>query len=72
MTAYARHVIVAELQVGDYHCLARCVPRAFLCDFDPYSRQDNSHREEWILDRMRELAGLFAIDICDSSVMSNC
>jgi hypothetical protein len=34
--------------------IARCVRRAFLCGVDPYTRQDSSHRKEWILDRMRE------------------
>jgi hypothetical protein len=30
---------------------------AFLCGIDPYTGRDYSHRKEWILDRMRELAG---------------
>ena len=30
---------------------------AGLCGIDPYIGQDYSHRKEWILDRMRELAG---------------
>ena len=71
MPAYARSQIVVEDQVGVYHCIARCVRRAFLCGVDPYTGQDYSHRKEWILDRMRELAGLFAIEVCDYSVMSN-
>ena len=29
------------------------------------------YRKDWILDRMRELAGLFAIEVCGYSVMSN-
>ena len=38
---------------------------------DPYTGQDYSHRKEWILDRLRELAGLFSIEVCGYSVMSN-
>jgi hypothetical protein len=71
MPTYARRQIGVEDQIGVYHCIARCVRRAFLCGMDPYTSQDYSHRKEWILDRLRELAGLFAIDICGYSVMSN-
>jgi len=38
---------------------------------EPYSGNDYSHRKEWILDRLRELAELFAIEVCDYAVMSN-
>ena len=71
MPTYARSQIVVEDQVGVYHCIARCVRRAFLCGLDPYTGQDYSHRKVWILDRLRELAGLFAIEVCGYSVMSN-
>ena len=71
MPTYARSQIVVEDMVGVYHCIARCVRRAFLCGIDPYSGQDYSHRKEWVLDRLRELAGLFAIEVCGYSVMSN-
>jgi putative transposase len=62
MPTYARRQIVAEDRVGVYHCIARCVRRAFLCGIDPYTGQDFTHRKEWILDRVRELAGLFAVE----------
>ncbi len=68
MPAYARRQIVIDHRVGVYHCFARCVPRAFLCGADPYTGQDYSHRKEWILDRLRELAGLFAIEVCGIGV----
>ena len=71
MPTYARGQIVVEDMVGVYHCIARCVRRAFLCGIDPYTGQDYSHRKEWILDRLRNLAGLFAIEVCGYSVMSN-
>jgi hypothetical protein len=45
--------------------------RQILCGMDPYSGHDYSHRKEWILDRLRELAELFAIEVCDYAVMSN-
>ncbi|MGO9921810.1 MAG: transposase [Isosphaeraceae bacterium] len=71
MPTYARGQIIVEDMVGVYHCIARCVRRAFLCGIDSYTGQDYSHRKEWILDRLRELAGLFAIEVCGYSVMSN-
>jgi hypothetical protein len=67
MPTYAWRQIVVEDQVGVYHCIARCVRRAFLCGVDSYTGQDYSHRKEWILDRLRELAGLFAIEVCESA-----
>jgi hypothetical protein len=40
MPTYARRQIVIEDRVGVYHCIARCVRRAFLCGTDPYTGQD--------------------------------
>jgi REP element-mobilizing transposase RayT len=71
MPAYARRYIVDEDRVGIYHCIARCVRRAFLCGADSYTRRDHSHRKAWVLDRLRQLAGLFAVEVCDYAVMSN-
>ena len=68
MPAYARRDIVDEDRLGVYHCIARCVRRAFLCGADPYSGRDYSHRKAWIVDRLRQLAGLFGIEVCDYAV----
>jgi REP element-mobilizing transposase RayT len=69
--ASARRDIVQEECVGVYHCIARCVRRAFLCGTDTYSGRDYSHRKAWIIDRLRHLAGLFGIDVCSYAIMSN-
>jgi hypothetical protein len=71
MPAYARRDIVDEDRVGVYHCIARCVRRAFLCGTDSYTGRDYSHRKAWVLDRLRQLAGLFGVEVCDYAVMSN-
>ncbi len=47
--ASARRDIVQQAFVGVYHCIARCVRRAFLCGTDSYSGRDYSHRKAWIL-----------------------
>jgi REP element-mobilizing transposase RayT len=54
-----------------YHCISRCVRRAFLCGDDHYTQQNFDHRKQWLIDRMYFLADIFAIDIAAFSIMSN-
>src|ERR1035438_8332182 len=71
MPAYPRHEIVADDRIGLYHCIVRCVRRAFLCGLPPVAGKNYDPRKEWIRLRLQELAAVFGIDICGYAVMSN-
>ena len=67
----ARTAVVLENEAGIYHCVSRCVRRAFLCGWDPYSGKNYQHRKGWVQQRVRELSSLFAVEVCAYAVMSN-
>ena len=54
-----------------YHCISRCVRRSFLCGEDHYSGQNFEHRRLWLVERVRLLSQVFAIDVCAYVIMSN-
>jgi putative transposase len=58
-------------QTPYYHCIARCVRRAFLCGRDRYSGKSFNHRRQWLVDRIRLQASVFGIGICAYAIMEN-
>ena len=67
----ARNTIVNINDTSYYHCIGRCVRRAFLCGVDKFSGKDYSHRKEWVVEKIAELSHVFLIDVCAYAVMSN-
>ena len=51
--------------------MGQALRRAFLCGVDRYSGQNYEHLRQWVLDRIRLLSSLFAIDVCAYAVMKS-
>jgi hypothetical protein len=68
---YPRSQLVVAGEAGTYHCVSRCVRRAFLCGEDARSGRNFDHRKQWVEDRLIELAGIFSVSVLAFAVMSN-
>ena len=68
---YARSILIPSGSPGTFHCVSRCVRRAFLCGEDRLTGRSFEHRRQWVEDRIFELAGIFGVAIWGYAVMSN-
>lgn len=66
-----RKSLIAVESTPYYHCVARCVRRAFLCGVDSVTGNNYEHRRAWLEDRLLQLPEVFAIDIAAYAIMSN-
>ena len=66
-----RKSLVSLSDTPFYHCVSRCVRRAFLCGVDAYSGKSYEHRRNWLEYLLLRTADIFAIRLCSYAVMSN-
>lgn len=63
-----RKELISVVDTPYYHCVSRCVRRAFLCGQD--ENFDFEHRRGWIVSRIKQLASVFCIDIAAYAVIA--
>ena len=71
MSRIPRQELIAEEEVGIYHCVQRAVRRAFLCGQDAVTGKNFDYRKTWIQQRLEFLAAYFGIDVLSFAVLSN-
>ena len=66
-----RKQLISVTDTPYYHCISRCIRRAFLCGKDELTGKNFEHRREWVEEKLTILNEVFAIDISAYAIMSN-
>ncbi len=67
----ARNQQICVEETPYYHVVSRCVRRAFLCGKDQLTGKSFEHRRQWLIDRIKKVTSVFAIEVCSYAIMSN-
>jgi len=67
----ARSLFVTPGQADHYHCVSRCVRRAWLCGRDKLTGKSFEHRKAIVERRILALSDIFSVGIYAYAVMSN-
>lgn len=67
--ARSKQIILS--QTCYYHCISRCVRKAYLCGYDKATGESFEHRRNWFENRLKLLSSAFSINICAYAIMHN-
>ena len=63
--ASARQNMIDPTVTPFYHCISQCAKQA------PLFGEENTHRKQWVEDRLQELVRIFAIDVCGFAILDD-
>lgn len=68
---YSRKSVVQPGEPGVYHCISRCVRRAWICGVDWLTKKNYDHRRDWIYESIQFFSRIFGIEIFACAVLYN-
>lgn len=68
---YSRKSIIISGEPAVFHCVSRCVRRAYLCGRDPFTSKNYEHRRLVIYELIKKHAAIFAVEVFACSVLNN-
>src|SRR6187431_336349 len=62
--------LILSKEESVYHCISRCVRRAYLCGEDAVTGKSFDHRKDWVHQRLIFLTQVFSIEVLAYALMS--